>query len=153
MIQLFNIALLIAMLAYLLRKPLKKMLTDRADRIRDDIDSARVNRDEAIGIRAEYQSMMDDIDKEREKILSEARLAAVKKSDQILFDAQEEANYMKAKAHDQIKIERENAADEIKMQIIEISNLVASRYIENSVDRQIQDKYIDEALADWSEQV
>jgi F-type H+-transporting ATPase subunit b len=128
-------------------------MSGRAERIRDDIESARLNKEQAIGVKADYESMMEKIDKEREKILSEARLAAVKKSDQILFDAQEEAKYMIARAHDEIKLERDNAADEIKMKIIEISNLIASRFIEVSVDRQIQDNYIDEALADWSEQV
>jgi len=150
-IQLVHILLLFGILGYILYNPVKKFMTDRADRIRDDIDSARLNRDEAIGIGAEYQSIMDEIDKERERILSEARLAAVKKSDQILIDAQEEADYMKARARDEIKIERENAADEIKAQIAEISALIMGRFVESVIDREMQAKFIDEALADWGE--
>jgi len=144
---------MIVLMSRILYKPVKKFMTDRAERIRDDIDSARLNKEQAMGIKADYQKMIDNIEKEREEILSEAYRAAVKRSDQILFDAQEEAKYLLIKAKDEIKIERENAADEIKMQIIEISNLIASRFVEVSVDQQTQDKYIDEALADWSEQV
>jgi len=152
-IQLFNILLLFGVLGYILYNPVKKFMTDRAARIKEDIDSARLNKEQAIEIKADYQKMIDNIEKEKEEIIGKARRDAQKQSDQMLFDAQEEAKYMIAKAHDEIKVERENAADEIKMQIIEISNLIASRFIEASVDQQTQDQYIDEALADWSEQV
>jgi F-type H+-transporting ATPase subunit b len=127
-------------------------MADRAERISNDIDSARFNNEQALEIKANYQKMMDNVEKEREEILSEAYRVAVKKSDQILFDAQEEAKYLLIKAKDEIKIERENAADEVKRQIIEVSTLMASRFVEISVDRQTQEKFIDEALADWSEQ-
>ena len=142
-----------ALLVYLLRKPVKSFMANRVDRIRDDIDSARINKEQAIENKAEYERMIENIEEEREKILSEAHRAAAKRSGQILLDAQEEAKYLLIKAKDEIKIERENAADEIKMQIIEISALVASRFVEASVGQQTQEKYIDEALADWSEQV
>ena len=151
-IQWLNIIVLAVIMYFVLYKPVKKFLGDRAERVSDDIDSARLNKEQALGIKADYQKMMDNIDKERDEILSEAYRTAVKRSDQILFDAQEEAKYLIIKAKDEIKIERENAADEIKMQIIEISNLIASRFVEVSVDQQTQDKYIDQALADWSEQ-
>jgi F-type H+-transporting ATPase subunit b len=55
------------------------------------------------------------------------------------------------RAEEEIRIERENAADEIRRQIVEISTLMASRFVQVSIDHDTQDKYIDEALADWSE--
>jgi len=153
LLQWFNILLVVLILAYILYKPVKNFMAERTERIKGDMDSARLNNEQAMGIKADYQRMVDNIGKEREEILGEAYRVAVKKSDQILFDAQEEAKYLLIKAKDEIKVERENAANEIKMQIIEVSNLIASRFVEVSVDQQTQDKYIDEALADWSEQV
>ena len=152
-IQWLNIILLAFVLYKILYEPVKKFMGDRAERVVSDIESARLSKEQAAEIKASYQEMIDNIEQEKEKILSDAHRAAVKKSDRILFDAQEEAKYMIAKAHDEIKMERDNASDEIKMQIIEVSSLIASRFVEVSVDRQTQDKYIDEALADWSEQV
>jgi len=149
----FNVILVIIILAKILHDPVKNFMDERAARIQDDINNARLNREQAMEIKADYNNMMANIEKEREDILSEAYRTALKRSDQILFDTREEAKYLLVKAKDEIKIERENAADEIKMQIIEISSLIASRFVEVSVDRQTQDKYIDEALADWSEQV
>jgi F-type H+-transporting ATPase subunit b len=152
-IQWFNVILLAAILIKILYQPVKKFMADRTERIKNDIDSARLNNEQSMEIKANYQNMLDNIGKEREEILSEAHRLAVKKSDQILFDAQEEAKYLIVKAKDEIKVERENAANEIRTQIIEISNLIASRFVEVSVDQQVQNKFIDEALADWSEQV
>lgn len=153
MIQGLNVIIMFAVLAYLLRKPVQGFMAGRVERIRDDISSARLNKKQAAETKADYQRMVDDIEKEREEILSEARLLAGRKSDQILFDAREEAEYLLVKARDEIKIERENAADDMKMKIIEISTSVASRFIESAVEQQVLDRYIDEALADWSEQV
>jgi F-type H+-transporting ATPase subunit b len=118
LIQWFNVLLLAAVLIRLLYGPVKKFMADRMERIKNDIDSARLNNEQSVEIKANYQQMLDNIDKEREEILSEAHRLAVKKSDQILFDAQEEAKYLLIKANDEIKMERENAADEIRMQII-----------------------------------
>ena len=150
--QWVNIALLAVILTFVLYKPVKKFLADRAERIGNDIDSARAGNEQAQKIKADYQRMVDNIEKEREEILTEARRAAVKKGDQIIFDAQEEAKHLLIKANDKIKVEYENAADDIKKQIIEISTLIASRFVEISLDRQTQDRFIEEALADWSEQ-
>ena len=152
-LQWLNVVVLFVFLTFLLYKPVKNFMAARAERISGDIDSARLSSEKAEALKADYQKMLDNIDKEREEILNEASRAAVKKHDQIIFDAQEEAKHIKTKAKNEIKIERENAANEIKNQIIEISSLIASRFVEVSVDQQTRDRYIDEALADWSEQI
>lgn len=150
-IQAFNILLLTAVLILILYKPVRKFMHDRAVRIKNDIDSARRNNEEAEELKMKYQELIDNIEKEREEILNQAHRVAVEKSDQILFAAHEEAKYLLIKAENEIKVERENAADDIKMQIIELSTFIASRFVEVSIDKQTQDKYIEEALADWSE--
>jgi len=151
--QWFNVALLAVIMTKLLYKPVKNFLADRAERIKNDIDSARANNAQASEIKANYQKMIDNIEKEKEEILIKARQDANKEHERIVLEAQKEAKHLIVKANDEIKVERENAAREIKTQIIEISTLIASRFIEISVDRQTQDKFVDEALADWSEQV
>ena len=138
---------------YLLRKPVAGFLSGRVERIKEELSSARLNREQAAESKADYQRMIDNIESEREEILSEARRLAAKRSDRLLLDAREEAEYLLMKARDEIKIERENAADDMKMKIIEISTSVTSRFIKASVGQQAQDRYINEALADWSEQV
>ena len=148
----FNIILLIGLLSYLLYKPVKKFMAERTQRIQNDIDSARANNEQSLAIKANYQKLTDDIDKEREEVLNRARRRADEAHDQILAKAHTAAEDLKEKAINEIGVERANAADEIRRMIIETSVLVATRFVkEFSVDQETQDRYIDEALAEWSE--
>ena len=150
-IRWFNIILLTVLLIFILYKPVKKFMTERAERIKKDIEFAHSNNQEAQELKAQYIEMIENIEREREEILNQAHKLAVEKSDQVLFAAHEEVKYLLIKAENDIKVERENASDDIKRQIIELSTFVASRFIEVSIDRNTQDKYVEEALVDWSE--
>ena len=143
---------LVFVLAYILYNPVKNFMAERAAGIKDDIDSARLDREKAEQTKADYQNLLEGIDQEREEILNRAHNKANEVHDNILAEAHKVAEELKAKAHNDIDIERANTADEIKRQIIEVSVLVASRFVKDfSVDQETQDRYIDEALADWSE--
>ena len=143
---------LVLVLAYILYNPVKNFMAERAAGIKDDIDSARLDREKAEQTKIDYQNLLNGIDQEREEILNRAHNKANEVHDNILAEAHKVAEELKAKAHNDIDIERANTADEIKRQIIEVSVLVASRFVKDfSVDQETQDRYIDEALADWSE--
>ena len=150
-IQWFNILLLTALLVYLLYKPIKGFMNGRAARIARDIESARKNNDKSREDRMQYERLIANIEEERAEILNEAHRIAVERSDQILYAAREEAKHLLAKAEDEIRIERENESENIKRQIIELSSLMASRFVEVSMDRQAQEAYLDEVLENWRE--
>lgn len=150
-IQWFNILLLTFALVKILYNPVRKFMTDRAERINSDIESAKKSSREALEEKAAYARMIADIAKEREEIITKAHREAVEEADRVLFEAQEAARDLIQKATDEMKLERENAADEIRRQIIEVSTLMAARFIDQSMDSQAHSKLIDEALEDWSE--
>ena len=150
-IQWLNVGLLTAVLVFVLYKPVKKFMAARTERIKNDIDSARQNNEDSLKLKAEYEKKLEEISKEREEILDKAHRDAVREHDKMIFEAQEAAKHLLTRAEEDIKIERENASGEVRRQIIEISMLMASRFVQVSIDHDTQDKYIDEALADWSE--
>ncbi len=51
----------------------------------------------------------------------------------------------------EIAAERINSEADTKRQLIELSTLIAERFIEVSIDTQTQEKFVDEALAGWEE--
>jgi len=150
-IQWFNILVLTYVLIRVLYNPVNKFMADRAERIKNEIDSARRNNQDAQARKAEYEMHIANIEKEKEEILSKAHRTAVEEHDQIVFEAQEQAKHLLMMADEEIKIQRENAADEVRRQIIEVSTMMAARFVEVSIDSRTHDKFIDEALADWSE--
>ena len=150
-IQWLNIILLTVLLVFLLYKPVKGFMAARASRIARDIESARKNYEKAKEDKAHYDRLIANIEEEREEILGQAHRIAVERSDQILLAAREEAKHLLVKAEDEIRIERENQTEDIKRQIIELSTLMASRFVELSMDRKTQEKYLDEVLENWRE--
>ena len=150
-IQWFNVLLVIFFLMNVLYNPVKKFMADRAERIGNEIDAAKRGNQEAQALKASYEEKLAGVEKERGEILVKARREATEEHDRILFDAQEQAKHLLTRAADEIKMERENAADEVRRQIIEVATLMATRFVEVSIDAKTRDKYVDEALGDWSE--
>lgn len=148
-IQWFNILLLTAVLVFILYKPVKKFMAARTERIKNEIEAARGEREEAFELKEKYERLITEIEKERDDILLQAHKKSMEKSDQMLFDARRETEAMYNRALADLEVERTNVLDEMKKQMIEISMLVAGRFIEVSIDRETQDKYIEEAFADW----
>lgn len=151
-VQWFNILLLTFFLIRILYNPVRQFMISRAERIQNDIESAKQSSREAAELKAKYEEILANVDKEAEEYRNKKHREAIEEHDRIIFEAQEAAQHSKIKAEDEIKIQRENAADDIRRQIIEISTLMAARFVEKSFDRAVHDKYIDDALKDWSEQ-
>jgi F-type H+-transporting ATPase subunit b len=150
-IQWINIAVITFILIKVLYNPVRKFMADRAERIRNELEAANQTSENAVKLKSNYERLIANIETERESLLSQAHHAAVEKSDRIVFSAREEAKHLIIKAREEIASEKENAAEEIKNQIIELSTFMAGRFVEVSIDKPTQDRYVDEALADWSE--
>jgi len=151
-IYMVNILLLVGVLAFLLYKPVKKFLNQRRGRIEGDLASAKQQLEEAEQLKAKYERMIANIGEERDEILSQAHKRAVERSDELLFEARREAEALHARAVAELELERKNAFNDMKEQMIEISALMAGRFVKVSMDRAAQDKYIDEAFADWMDE-
>jgi F-type H+-transporting ATPase subunit b len=150
-IQLVNVALLTVVLAYFLYKPVVKYLNTRSERIQNEIEAARKERDEAMEMKERYEVLIAGVENEREEVLHQAYKKAVEKSDQMLFDARREAELLFEKAHMELETEKQNHMDEIKRQIIEISTLMAGKIVEINTDQSVHNRLIEEAMADWRE--
>ena len=149
LIQFVNVSILIAILIYILYKPVKKYLANRANKIRDELENSKRIREEALELREKYENMIADIEAEREEILRQTHRKAVEKSDQLLFEARREVEVIHNRAKTELEAERENMSGEIKRQIIEIAHMMAGRFVQLSINRETQDKLIEQALADW----
>ena len=99
-LSILAILFLFALMSYLLFNPAKKMLKDRQDRIKNDIDTARKEREEASAIKKEYDAKIKGIEKEAEGILSEARQKALKNEAKIVDEARERRGNVGEEARD-----------------------------------------------------
>jgi len=150
-IYMFNVLLLVGVLSWLLYKPVKKFLSERQGRIRDDLAAAQKTTEEAMALKAKYEEILAGVGAERDEVLAIAHKQAVERSDELLFEARRETEAMYDRAIEDLELERKNAFNEMKEQMIEISALMAGRFVRISIDKQTQDKLIEEAFADWME--
>lgn len=158
--QLIHDAILLALavfvmftfLSYLLFNPAREMLKKRQDKIKDDIDTANKDKEDAAALKARYDEKIRRIDKEAEEILSAARQKALQNEAKILEDAKAEAARIIARANAQIELERKAAADDMKREMVQIASLMAEKVVAGAVDTKFQDSLVDETLKDIGDQ-
>lgn len=131
--------------------PVRKMMQDRQNRIADDIESAKEDKESANALKLEYEEKLKNIDKEAEQILSEARAKALKNEDQIIARAKEEAEAIIARANKEAELEKQKLADDVKQEMINIASIMAGKVVKASIDTTVQDSLIDETLKEMGE--
>ena len=86
-----SVFVLFLLAGYLLFDPVRKLLKERQEGIRKNIEDAETDKKSAAQLKAEYEEKLKGIDKEAEQILSEARQKALKNEAKMIEEAKEEA--------------------------------------------------------------
>ena len=141
-----SVFFLFLIMSYFLFNPVRKLLQDRQEKIRQDIASAAQNKEDSAKVKAEYEKRLKDVDKEAETILSEARQKALKNEAKIIADAKEEAARIIARAGEEAALEKKRAADEMKQEMISIASVVAA-----NIDTTIQNELVEETLKEMGD--
>lgn len=142
---------LFMLMSYLLFNPARKLLQDREERIKNDIDAAAADKEQAAALKAEYETKLKNVDKEVDVILSEARARAKKSAVKIEEEAKEEAARIIANARKEAELEKKHAMDDMKQEMIQIASLMAAKAVAASIDTNIQDTLVDETLKEMGE--
>ena len=141
-----SVFVLFLLASYLLFNPARELLKKRQDKIKDDIDTANKDKEDAAALKADYDAKIKDIQKESEEILSEARKKAKANEAQIIAEAKEEANRIIKNAEKEALLEKQRAYDEMKQEMISIASLMAGKVVAQSIDTTIQESLIEETL-------
>ena len=139
------------LLSYLLFEPVRKALETRRQRVADDQENAKKEKEEAAVYKQEYEQKLKDIDKEAQLILSEAQKKAKKNEAAIVADAKEEAARIIERANNEIELERKHALDDMKQEMISIASMMAGKVVTASIDTNIQDSLIEETLKEMGD--
>lgn len=142
---------LVLAMSYLLFNPARKMLKDRQERIANDIDSAKEDKESAAALKAEYEAKLKEVDKEAEGILAEARQKAMKNQAKIIDEAKEEASRIVKRAQEEAELEKKHAMDDMKQEMIAVAAMMAQKVVAASIDTNIQSTLVDETLKEMGE--
>lgn len=150
-IQLINGIILAVALSFILYIPVKTFLRKRSEGIQNKIDESEATMVKANELIVEYDAKIKDIDKERIKILEDARLKAADESKTILEKAKEEAIEIKKRSLESVSADKKRLKEEARIHIIELASLMAEKYIAQNIDDELQDKLYEETLAQLEE--
>ena len=142
---------LFLLMSYLLFNPARKLLNDRREKIRGDLENAVKDKEDAAVLKAEYESRLANVEKEAEEILSDARRRGLANENQIIAQAKEEASRIIERARVEAELEKQKVADEVKKEIVSVASLMAGKLVAASIDPAVQAQLIDETLKEMGE--
>jgi len=146
LLQVANFLIMVFILARFLFKPLKEMLDKRASRVTKAVDEAEKATREAEALRLEYEKKRENIDAEIVALKNEARIVVDETRQQMLQEAHQEIEAMRARASEEIEQQR---ADALRLHRSKIGELVATltrRMMEDILNPQLHQAYLDAFL-------
>lgn len=146
-----SMLIMFTLLSYFLFNPVRDFLKKRQEKVKNDIDAAAKDKEDARLLKEAYDVKLKDINHEAELILNEARQKALKNQAKIVEDAKEEAARILARANAQIELDKKKAADDMKKQMVEIASLMAERAVRGAVDVKLEDTLVEETLKEIGE--
>ena len=147
-----SMLVLFTLLSYILFNPVRDMLEKRRQRVAEEQETAKRERQEAVAYKEEYEQKLKEIKKEAEEILSEARKKAMKNEAKIVAEAKEEAARIMERANAEIELEKKHALDDMKQEMIAIATMMAQKVVTASIDTKVQEDLIEETLKEMGEQ-
>jgi F-type H+-transporting ATPase subunit b len=118
--------------------PVRNMMKQREDRIRDDLERAEQARTESEGELANYRRQVADARNEAARIIEEARQSADEVKRQIQSQAEADAAETRARAQDDIRLASERAQADLQGRVADLSIELAEKIVERNLDRDTQ---------------
>lgn len=150
-VELIAIFVLFVGMSYLLFNPAREFLKKRQDKIREEMETAAKNNKDADKLKSDYVQKLSHVEKEAEKILSESRKKALKKENDIVGEAKQEASLIIDRANKEIELEKNKVKDEVKQEMISMACLMAGKVAAVSMDESRQADLIENTLKEMGE--
>jgi len=135
-------------MAILLYRPVRAILQKRTSRIEGQLKHAEDEMEKAAKLRREYEQKLEEIDNEREEILSEARKTAAETGRRLVADAKKEAEAIKERAASNVEMEWERAEADMRTAIIEVSAAMAEKFVTLAINKETHDRLFLETMSD-----
>ena len=147
LLQALNLLLLLGVLVYFARKPLRSFFADRRSRIQAELDEAAGLLEAAESRYAEWQRKLVDLEQESETILNEGRRLAVEEGEAILAEAQAAAERIRRAAVASAAQELRRAQVELRAEAAELATRMAAQILEEKLANPDRERLVDEFIA------
>lgn len=143
-----NLLLFFILLRVFLFKPVLKVMNDREQKIKDDLDSAEAAREESQELKEQYESQLADVQEEADKILTASKKSADREKAEIISGAHAEADRLIAEAQKTIERDKQEAIESAHNEIAGLAVLAAARVVSKNLDKESDRVYAEQFLSE-----
>ena len=129
-------------------KPILAMLEAREKKIRDDIDTAAKNREEAERAVSDIRTQLDQARKEANEIVADARNLAEKAREDIVAQAKTEGTKLIEQAKSEIQLERDKTVQALREQFADLAVKAAGKIIGEELSPEKHNKIISKTIGE-----
>lgn len=142
-----NIAVLFLVLRFLLYKPIKNFMENRANSYTQREEDVSKAEKRAKDLKEKYEEQIKNAELESENIVLDSRKDANKRADEIIKQAREQAHEMLELARKEIQEERANAKILMREEVANLAVSIAGRILEREVSAEDNKQIIDTFLS------
>jgi F-type H+-transporting ATPase subunit b len=147
-LQLMNVSVLAVLLTVILYSPVREFMAKRSAKIANQLREADENKTAALELRDEYEKRLANIEAEKSEILAAVRADANANANRIIDEASKEAATVRERAKNDAQAEMDSVKEEVRLHIIEVSTVLASKFVQNAIDAATQERLFNEALSE-----
>ncbi len=126
--------------------PLLKVLEEREENIRREVETAKSNREQMEKLKGEYERQLGEIEQRARALLHEAEQKGLATREAILKDTEYESRKLMDKTRQQLEAEKERLVLELRKEVGDLSIQMTEKLLKQNVDRKVQEKFIDDFI-------
>ena len=150
---LVNTVVLFLVMKKFLFQPVMKIIADRQKEIDDMYDEANSAKSEAQKMEQEYRQKLDTALKTGEQMVKDAVVRGQKREEEIVRQANAEADAIRAKAASDIAQEKKKALNDAKDEISDLALAIAGKVVGRELTDEDRSRLVDRFIDELGEQV
>jgi F-type H+-transporting ATPase subunit b len=144
--QLVSFLILLGLLVYFGYKPIRKMLDERANRIREGMEQAEATKQEYEQAKVAVQEQIGKARQEGEAVVKQATQIGDRLKEEARGEARKEAQAIVERTRTELERERDKIANDLRKEFVDTAILAAGKVINETLDKEKHRKLIEEAL-------
>jgi len=144
--QIINVAILFGLLYLVAYKPIMRMLDERSRRIKESMKQADDIKEQAAHAEEEVKKQLEAASGEGQERIAQAVQIGEEVKQKAQQEARQEAETLIARARTDIQRERDEAIDELRKEVADLTILAAGKVIDRSLDKKAHRQLIDKVL-------
>lgn len=146
--QLVSFLILLVALSYFGYKPIRRVLEERSQRIRDSVEQAELARSECAQVRVEAEQELKEARLEAHRIMVEAGVTRDRLLEEARSEAREEARAVVEEAGTQLEAQRRAIVEGLRREFADAAISAAEAIVVDNLDTERHRRLIERALGE-----